>query len=232
MLPAQGLLSIFCGSIDSFSESIEACVLVTAPDATLQRLAPPASSSYADGSMRTLDPVRIRFEAGLSFPTQNSSFVNALETAAPDCDLDGLVEAMEAAPESAFGQLLGYAQFSLEDVHSKIYFSDIGRANQDRLLIWDNWEDWETAKKMNSRLANGQVYRPWSAADDENVRWMIANRAAIASGTEQWHALLWIASNPLMDMWINDADPIYFLTKVDHEGRLMLSDVRAGATQS
>jgi hypothetical protein len=54
----------------------------------------------------------------------------------------------------------------------------------------------------------------------------------IASGIEKWHSVLWIASNPLMNLWINDADPIYFLAKVGADGLLDLSDLRAGATQS
>ncbi len=232
-LPSRGLLSIFGGAIDSSFESIEARVVVTPPGTPLLNLSlPDKSFAFADESVENLRPVRIRFEAGLSFPTDSLRFVRALELAAPDADIDALMDGLRAAPASAIGQLLGYAQFSTDDVHSEMYFLEIGRANQDRLEIWERWDAWEEAKKISSRLQNGSIYRPWSAADDDNVRWILANKAAIASGIEKWHSLLWINSNPLMNLWINDADPIYFLAKIDEVGQLDLSAVRAGATQS
>jgi hypothetical protein len=226
VLPARGLLSIFGGPIESISESIAGRAVVSSPEIPLLTQSPP------DGCAAALEPVRIRFEAGLSFPVESSSFLDELELAAPACDIDALIRGFASAPKAAIGQILGYAQFLLEEVHSKAYFAEIGRDRQERLLIWENWEAWEAAKNMSSRLANGQIYRPWSAVDDENVRWILANKEIIASGIEKWHSVIWIDSNPLMNLWINDADPIYFLAKVDDGGLLDLSNLRAGATQS
>lgn len=226
VLPARGLLSIFGGPLDSSSEALAGCAIVTAPEIPLLTIPPP------DECATPLKPVSLRFEAGLSFPVESSSFLGELELAAPDCDIDGLIEGLASAPKTAIAQLSGYAQFPLEEVHSKAYFAEIGRDRQERLLIWESWDAWETAKNMSSRLANGQLYRPWSAADDEDVRWILANKETIATGIEKWHSVIWIASNPLMNLWINDADPIYFLAKVDDNGLLDLSDLRMGATQS
>lgn len=168
----------------------------------------------------------------MSFPTESLRFLQALDRVAPDGDIDALLEGLGATPAGAVGQILGYAQFPANDVHREAYFAEIGRPNQGRLEIWEDWESWEEAKKMQSRMRNGQIYRPWSAVDDENLRWILANRDAIGSGIDRWHSVLWIGSNPLMNLWINDADPIYFLAKIEGDGRLDLSHVYAGATQS
>lgn len=231
-LPSSGLLSIFAGPTGSYDEAILAQALLTPPGTTLQAGTPDNAAAFADRSDCCFKPVRVRCEAGISLPTENHAFVRSLEVAAPSGDIDALLEGLAAAPDKALGQLLGYAQFQMADVHSTVYFDAIGRTNQERLLIWESWDDWEEAKKMQSRLRNGDTYRPWSASDDENVRWILANRAAIAAGIAQWHAVLWISSNPLMNLWINDADPIYFLAMTDDSGSVDLTSLRAGATQS
>jgi hypothetical protein len=228
LLPARGLLSIFGGG----DEVIEVHAVLSSPEAQLCTLAPGTSNKFADGRIQCLDAVAVRLEAGLSFPTERMHFSRALEAAAPDGDIDAVLAGLAASPVNAIGQFLGYAQFPSHDVHAAVHFSEIGRADQERLEIWEDWNAWEAAKNMQSRLRNGQIYRPWSAADDDNVRWILANRAAIESGVAQWHSLLWISSNPLMNLWLNDADPIYFLARAGEDGRLDLSAVRAGMTQS
>ncbi|MES2016993.1 MAG: DUF1963 domain-containing protein [Pseudomonadota bacterium] len=226
LLPAGALLSFFCGELaSSYDQPVE--VHVVAPP-----LGTPLHTLSAEKSLKCLNAIRMRFEAGLSFPTESLSFVRELEAAAPECDIDALLAALGAAPEGAIGQTLGYAQFPFYDVHASAYFAQIGRAGQDRLAIWESWDAWSAAKDIQHRMQNGQIYRPWSAADDDNVRWILAHKAAIAAGIEQWHCALWIASNRLMNLWINDADPIYFLAKRDDAGLLDLSNVHASATQS
>ncbi|MEO7497033.1 MAG: DUF1963 domain-containing protein, partial [Massilia sp.] len=233
LLPSAGLLSIFAGAIESSYAPIELRLAVTAAGTPLSTIAlPDGPVAFADENVKPLDAVSIRCEPGLSLPTENMRFMRELEIAAPDGDIDTLLAGLSAAPTNAIGQILGYAQFPSSDVHRDAYFAEIGRADQGRLEIWEDWEAWEAAKLMQSRLRNGQIYRPWSAKDDENVRWLLANKAAIASGIEQWHSILWIASNRLMNLWINDADPIYILAKIDDAGHLDLSNAWAGATQS
>ncbi len=231
-LPAQGLLSLFGGEIAPSCESVEACALLTLPGMALHTLTPPHGARFADGSPAPLTPVAIRCAPGLSFPTQSEAFAETLEQLAPDCDMDALLDGLDAAPEGRLGQLLGYAQFGQDDVHREAYFAEIGRARHSSLMIWKTWDDWTAAKAMASPMANGMIHRPWSADDDDAMRWIMDNRAAIEAGIAQWHCVLWIASNKRMDLWINDADPIYFLTKADADGRLDLGAVRAGATQS
>lgn len=233
LLPARGLLSVFGGAIGSAGDPVQARIVLTPPGTALITLAAPEPpTAFADESRVCLTPVKIRFEPGLGFPTERWSFSRELEALVPEGDIDGLLDGMRAAPASAIGQLLGYAQFHQDDVHSQAYFAEIGRAGQDRLEIWDSWDDWEDARKISHKLPNGMVHRPWSAEDDDNVRWILANKAGIAAGIERWHSLLWISSNPLMKLWINDADPIYFLAKEGEAGQLDLDGVRAGATQS
>ncbi|MES2901203.1 MAG: DUF1963 domain-containing protein [Pseudomonadota bacterium] len=233
LLPAEGLLSIFCGEIDCPAELNEVHVSIIPPGFALQASAlPPVSDAFADGRIGCLNPVVVRFEQGLSFPTERWAFLRALESSAPDGDVDALLQGLSAAPEGAIGQFLGLAQFSGDDVQSEAYFAEIGRVNQDRLVIWESWDEWGRAKAMQSRMGNGQLHRPWSSLDDANVKWILENRAAIAAGTEKWMSLLWIGSNKQMNLWINDADPIYFLAKINDDGSLDLSKVRAGATQS
>lgn len=84
---------------------------------------------------------------------------------------------------------------------------------------------WIAGAAFRRLVAEG---RKWRIA----VRWILENRDRIDAEIDQWHSLIWINSNRQMDLWINDADPVYFLAKADQDGKLDLARVHVGATQS
>lgn len=76
------------------------------------------------------------------------------------------------------------------------------------------------------------IYRPWSAADDDLVRWIQSHRLEIDAGVASWRSLLTIESNQAMDLWINDANAIYFFLPAADLARADFSNVQAITAQS
>jgi hypothetical protein len=85
---------------------------------------------------------------------------------------------------------------------------------------------------MESKLGNGTIYRPWRADDDDVVRWILANRERIAAEAARWQVLLKVESNHPMDLWVNDADPVFVFIRTDDLKAGDFSRLRAVATQS
>jgi hypothetical protein len=230
-LSRAGLLSLFVGAFEAALEPAPVAVLLTPAGSALQRRTPPASpDAFDDSGTARLNPVAIRFERRLSFPSLDPNATDALQALCPEGDIDALIEGLEAGQE-ALGQLLGHASGAIEDLREAIYFHQIGRPGQERLRHWTTWEEWERAKTISSRLRNGTIYRPWSAKDDDNVRWQLASKAEIDAGVARWRSLLTIQSNKPMDLWINDADPVYTFIQADDLARADVSRVCAIATQ-
>jgi hypothetical protein len=237
-LPASGLLSLFAGDTRDFP--IEARAVLTQIGTTVESLSRPPRKAIAQEQL--LDPVTIRFEPGLSFLHDGDGCLTrecSLGLTKEDCpegDFDALSDALEAgmdAPEGSIGQLLGHCPWTQEgDLRRAVHFEEIGRPYQQKLHRFESLEDWEESKKITHRYRNGRVSHPWSRGDDDNVRWILANRSVIAAGIEQWCFLRSIESNKHMDLWINDADPILFFAPVDESGRMDLSRLRAQVTQA
>jgi len=118
-------------------------------------------------------------------------------------------------PSRVIGQLLGHAQWSQDDLREQAQFIAMGRPGKERLRIWKSWEDWEEAKTMEHRMAGGGIHRPWSARDDADMRWILEYSAEIDAFVAGWRSLLTIESNHPMDLWINDANAVYFLAYAD-----------------
>ena len=225
-LPETGMLSFFAGDLQT--ESIPVKVMLTPQGIELGRHRSPADH---DPDIGTLNPVSARFEPGLSFPDFDANWTEAIEHDNPDGDLDALNEGF-LPPFPVLGQLLGYAPWSQDDLRAQLHFSDIGRPGQERLLIFQNWADWEQGKAIESRLRGGMIYRPWSARDDDNVRWILDHREAITDGVNRWRSLLTIESNKAMNLWINDANAIYFFIDRDDLRAGDFTRVRALTTQN
>jgi hypothetical protein len=174
----------------------------------------------------------VRFSPVLSLPLDDLDFLDAVKAAAPTGDIDALTDAVIQQPTDTIGMLLGGAVTMQHDLHAAMAFDALGRSGQDNLARWRTWPDWEAAKRKQHPLAGGGIYRPWSAADNGNVRWIQANRAAIEAENSAWALLLRIDSNRAMDLWINDADPIYFFGRYDALSEADFTDIRARVTQS
>lgn len=230
-LPRDGLLSLFVGNFDAALEPAPVAILLSPAESALQRRPPPAPfEAFDDTDTARLNPVIVEFERRLSFPPLNRTTVDALQTLCPEGDIDVLCDGLAARPRT-LGQWLGYAPSTEEDLREAVYFHESGRPGQEQLRLWTTWEAWERAKTLSSRLRNGTIYRPWSAKDDDNVRWQLSHKAEIDAGVACWRSLLTIQSNKQMDLWINDADPAYTFIHADDLARADVSRVRVIATQ-
>jgi hypothetical protein len=232
-LPPEGLLSIFAGDLDGAWETRGAAIL-TLPSQPLQRIRPPMQPHMEPyyPHPETLNAVAVRFEHGLTLPTNDAGLEAEILRLAPEGDLDSLQTSPPAGPDVAIAQLLGHAHETQERLQSLIAFAELGHPGKQNLLHWTSWEDWEAAKKMEHRLRGGTTWRPWRAEDDPVVRWMLDNREAIARETERWQVLLMVQSNKPMNFWINDADPIFVFIRTDDLAARNFSRLRVVATQS
>jgi hypothetical protein len=226
-LPERGLLSFFSGSIESAAVPVSACVLYAPPGARLTRR---TADDFSDGC-ELLRPVAATFSPALSLPLDDLDFLEAVGAAAPAGSTDALIDAVIERPAETIGMLLGAAVTMQENLPAAIAFDALGRSGQDNLFQWRTWADWEAAKRMEHQMAGGGVYRPWSAADDDNVRWIQANRAMVQTEIDAWALLLRVDSNRAMDLWINDADPIFFFGRAGALSGADFGDMRARVTQ-
>ncbi|MFA6115305.1 MAG: DUF1963 domain-containing protein [Sphingomonas sp.] len=231
-LPGSGLLSFFVSPLDLDPDLIVVVVPLVPDGAPLVRRLPPADcAQFAYPTIVTLDPVSVVFEPGLSFPIFDLRWLEELERANPDGDIDALMGGLGSAVR-VLGQMLGYPSWTSDDLREEMYFEEIGRPGAQSLRLWTSWDDWEQAKTISSKSRGGTIYRPWQAKDDANMRWILENEAEITEGVEQWRALLSIESNAGMNLWINDANAIYFLTRAERLREGDFSAVRATTTQS
>lgn len=231
-LPAEGLLSIFAGDLQGAPET-GAVAILTPPGTPLVRMQAPLTGGL---EFTLLKPVAVRFEAGITLPYGDRFFDDAVEAAAPGGDMDTLADATFAkivrdGPDKLIGQVLGHAASMAEDLYDWIAMHELGPPRKHNLLIWKSWEDWENAKKMESKLRNGTTYRPWREEDDDTVRWILANRDRIAAEAERWQVLLKVESNHPMNLWVNDADPVFVFIRTDDLKAGDFSRLRAVATQ-
>ncbi|WP_176399657.1 DUF1963 domain-containing protein [Novosphingobium sp. B 225] len=224
-LPQTGLLSFFA-DLESFDQDPLGVYVLHIPAGNeLEQLsAPEGTASY--------NPVAVRFEPGVAFTEFDWAWLNELADANPNGDIDALTNRLGAAPWPVMGRLLGYANWPQDDLREELYFREIGRPGQERLRIWRSWPDWEKAKKIADPLANGTIYRPWSEQDDANVRWIIDHAAEVDRGVTRWQSLLTIESGKAMNLWINDANAIYFFAPKDLLQHGDFSNVQAVTTQN
>ncbi|MBQ1498748.1 MAG: DUF1963 domain-containing protein [Sphingomonas sp.] len=222
-LPPSGLLSFFAARADDDGSRMLARVIHSPPGTALRPTPPPSG-------VERFNPVGARFEHGLSFPDHDDALMGEIERAWPEADHLALLLGL-GPPAGAIGQLLGHAQWH-EDLREELHFHMIGRPGKQALRLWKSWEDWEEAKRIESRMAGGGIYRPWSAADDDLVRWIQSHRVEIDAGVASWRSLLTIESNQAMDLWINDANAIYFFLPAADLARADFSNVQAITAQS
>src|SRR5262249_25685263 len=174
----------------------------------LAPLQAPAEDWRDYSGFSVLKSVAVRFEPGVVVSMQGGLSGGGASEADSEVYFGGLFDSDRAGPDIQIGQLLGHVSWAIEDLYAQLAMSELGHPGKESLLHWQSWEAWEEAKQMESRLRNGQVYRPWSGKDDETVRWILANREKIAAEISRWQLLLMVQSNHPMDLWVNDADPV------------------------
>ena len=221
----SGLLSFFASP-----EWNAATVILTPLDTELVRLNPPKNFQAQD-ELTVLNPVEVRWECAMSIPTTaDRLFEHSLRQLCPEADFDAFND-QSHAPSSTLAQLFGNTS-AMDDFHTAAALDELGFEGSTSLLVWQSWESWEEAKKKKHKLRNGTIYTPWTAADDDKVRWLLANHDRIVAETKEWQLLLSVNSNKEMNLWINDADSIYVMIRRDDLAKLDFSRVRVYASQS
>lgn len=210
-LPAEGLLSLFVDYLESAADPVPVRAILTPPGTALERLTAPEDEEAYGAYVNQLKPVTIKaFRPGVTIPVMGLDLHETVEALAPDGDFDRLQDAVFERHAGAIGQLLGQGfDHDGSDLRLALHAREIGREGLERYAFIKDWDEWLSLKRNESRLNNGTIYRPWTDAQDDQVRYFLDNRDAFFAGADTLRLLLLIESNKVMDMWINDADPIY-----------------------
>ena len=232
LLPSSGLLSLFVVEIESAADPVEVLSIVTPAGTPQERLQPPADTADFADHRAMLTPVSVAgFQPGISLSLGDMDRLQ-LDARYPDGDMVAFVIGLTARPKDAVGEWLGRGFDGHDDDQRQVAHSRcIGRPNLERYAFITSWEEWLELKMISHPLPNGTVYRPWQDRHDPEVRWLLDNRAAFDAGVEALRLLVRIESNPKMDLWINDADPIYILIDEARMAEGDLSQVHATVTQ-
>lgn len=232
-LPPEGLLSVFVDYIDSAADPVPVRAILTPPDATLVRLAPPAHEDDYGAYTGWLNPVSVAaFTPGIDLPVSDPRLADAIADLAPNGDLDALEDSLRFEPEGTIGRLLGHgADHDGTDLRRAIHARQIGRPGLERYDFIKDWADWEQLKTISHPLPNGRIYTPWTAAGDDNVRFLLANRAAVDAEVSELRLLLTIRSNKAMNLWINDVDPIFVVIPAARLRQGDVSELHGAVTQ-
>lgn len=232
-LPNRGLLSLFVDSIDSAAEPVPVRAILTPSGTALARLtAPPGRDEYG-ACANHLNPVQISaFVPGINVPPFDLRLYGQIEALAPEADIDTFEDALWPTPPGTIGQLLGQGfDHDGTDLRLAIHARQIGRPGLERYDFIADWTEWEELKQIEQRLQNGTLYRPWTDANDDDVRYVLDHRPALAAGAANLRLLILIRSNKAMNLWINDADPIFLFIPSARLKRGDFSELHGAVTQ-
>ncbi len=232
-LPNRGLLSLFVDSIDSAAEPVPVRAILTPSGTALARLtAPPGRDEYG-ACANHLNPVQISaFVPGINVPPFDLRLYGQIEALAPEADIDAFEDALWPTPPGTIGQLLGQGfDHDGTDLRLAIHARQIGRPGLERYDFIADWTEWEELKQIEQRLQNGTLYRPWTDANDDDVRYVLDHRPALAAGAANLRLLILIRSNKAMNLWINDADPIFLFIPSARLKRGDFSELHGAVTQ-
>jgi hypothetical protein len=232
-LPNRGLLSLFVDSIDSAAEPVPVRAILTPSGAALTRLAAPPGRDDYGACANPLNPVQISaFVPGINVPPFDPRLYDQIEALAPDADVDAFQDALWPTPPGTIGQLLGQGfDHDGTDLRLAIQARQIGRPGLERYDFIADWTEWEELKQIEQRLQNGTLYRPWTDANDDDVRYVLDHRPALAAGAADLRLLILIRSNKAMNLWINDADPIFLFIPSARLKRGDFSELHGAVTQ-
>ena len=215
-LPAEGLLSLFVDYIESAGATVPVRAILTPVGTALERLTAPEAEEAYGAYINRLKPISIAaFRPGVTIPVMEPELHLHVEALAPDGDFDRFQDSIIQQPAGAIGQLLGQGlNHDGSDLRLALHARQIGREGLERFAFIKDWDEWLSLKCIETRLKNGTIYRPWTDRQDDQVRYFLDNRDAFFAGGDTLRLLLLVKSNTAMDMWINDADPIFLFIPV------------------
>lgn len=231
-LPPEGLLSIFVEDAGCASDPVAIQAVLTPPGVALARLARPMEGDFG-GHPGWLEPVEIAaFSPGVNAPSFDGRLYGQIADLAPEGDLDAFLDGLWLRPPGTIGQLFGDGRdHDGTDLRLGIHARAIGRPGLQRYGFVESWDHWQSLKTIENRLANGTIHRPWNSREDADVRWLLDNREAFEAGARRMRLLLMVDSNRPMNLWINDADPIYVFADAEALARGDVSRLEGAVTQ-
>lgn len=232
-LPAEGLLSIFVDFIDSAADPVPVRALLTPPGVSLERQARPPRDADFGPYTGWLNPLSIGdFIPGIDLPTFDFRLAGQIEALAPEGDLEAFEQALWPRPAGTIGQWLGQGyDHDGTDLRLGVHAHRIGRPRLARYDFVEDWAAWEELKTIRNRLQNGQVHQPWSDADDDDVRFLLAHRDQLKAEVESLRLLVRIESNRSLGLLINDADPIFVFAPAAKLSKGDVSETWGAVTQ-
>lgn len=231
-LPPSGLLSLFIVGMESSADPVQLHSILIPEGTPLTRLEIPTDAEAFGDLGGPLRPISFSFQHGLSVARADLDRLGRGEPALAD-ELHDFGYDLVGRPPGAIGEWLGrgFDGANSDDERQVAHGRRIGRPDLARYAFIESWAKWEELKTIRQTLANGSVYRPWRDADDADVRWLLENREAFDAGVEALRLLVRIESNPTMDLWLNDADPIYVFIDAARLTRGDLSELCGTVTQ-
>ncbi len=237
-LPDSGILQLFVRSMESAAEPVLLDThFYSGPSSSLQRVSSPSDDRLQVEYLLDLRPQRIVAVPSISFPGFRREFRNTIASKTVEVDgKDGnwRRHELEAALryQGEVGRILGYANCGdeRENLYRQICLS---RMNKRRLVCNDYWsslEEYENYIRPYRERGEDRMVEFYERMR-EGVKWLVENRTEIAKDADEWQLLCRIDSNSDMNLWINDADPLYTFIRSSDLERRDFSDMAGEVTQ-
>jgi uncharacterized protein YwqG len=137
-----------------------------------------------------------------------------------------------SAPQGTIGQMLGFASAGdlRENLYRQVCLARLGVREMTYSDHWDTMEEYESYVAGYRQRGDAQLVNTYERMRD-NVIWLTKNSTEIQRGADAWRLLLSIDSNTSMNMWINDADPLYVFVRDEQLKKCDFSDLAGEVTQ-
>lgn len=161
--------------------------------------------------------------------------------------------------EGQIGQMLGYANAADErdNLYRNVVLSQLDKRDFKNCHYWETMQDYETwledqragqrsldleaLERESDALERDQLeHDQRESARDQlecdqrqriGVEWLTSNAEMLATAADQWRLLLQIESGPELNLWINDADPLYVFIHEADLARRCFSNLAGEVTQ-
>ena len=217
-LPREGLLSLWCWGTDAAADPVGVEAHLFDGSIPLERRSAPDPEEMCDEYLTELEPVKVRFERAISLGWDHPR-LDGLRNANDDY-YEAFDRIKKTFSDTAIGQFLGAAvSWDGTNLYHSLALEVHDKLDCQYAPIFDSMKNYEQAIVEASK--NGREWRVVDLKRNKScVRWLIENHDAIASEASRWQCLLRIDSNEEMNLWINDADPLFcFIRKQDLASR-------------
>ena len=191
----------------------------------LARRPSPSEESLCDEYLVHLVPQRVSAVPSISLPIHLKQFRGELEEALGNGSQLYEVQS-DLARDGQIAQLLGYATPFNEQ--TKLYRQmALAQLNKRDLIYNDYWDTIEEYEACIKQWGDNQQLGKMYTGMRDGVVWLTSNRKMIDDAVAQWRLLFRVDSNSLMNLNINDADPLYVFIR-DEDLAIGISTISQG----